>query len=99
MYDIEKPSGAAVASQSRYAKEVNNGAFPIVNLKDESNNIVLDSDPKNAYAKVLEVTYPSTAGDWYDWESKSMKEKGTAKHKIVKGMHKWKGYPEMIEVC
>jgi len=71
--------------------------LPIINLKDESNNIVLDSDPKNVYAKVLEVAYPSSAGDWYDWESKSKKEKGTPKQKVVKGIHKWKGYPEMIE--
>ena len=85
-------------NNTTYSKEISKGAFPIHQSISRSNNIVLDSDPSNIYGKVLETSYPPAADNWYNWETRSKKSKKKSKGKVIKGMHKWKDYPELIEV-
>ena len=95
----EKPTESHVVDENKYKKEITKGALPIAGLKWGPNSIVLDSDPHSVYGKVLEESYPPAADNWYDWRSKSTKQIAKVQGKVVKGMHKWKGYPELIEVC
>ena len=72
--------------------------------KNKPNEIVLDSNDKVVFGKVLEKSYPSDVVHWFDWESKS---KNISAHvtkldkkvkKIRKGLQKWSDYPEILEV-
>ena len=94
-----QPNGTGVVKKNKYSKQINNGAFPIANLKGRTNNIILDSDPNSVYGKVLETSYPPPTDKWYDWDSRSKKHADKPKQKVIKGMHKWKDYPEFLEVC
>lgn len=87
------------AKNISYLKELSKGSYPISSLSLKSENIILDSHPISTYGKVLETSYPTASENWYDWKSRSGKsEQKTTNNKVVKGMHKWKDYPELIEV-
>lgn len=75
------------------------GALPLHAVKGNPNNIVLDTQPNHVFGKVLETSYPAASDNWYDWKSRSKKQKYAGKKKVMKGMHKWKNYPELMEVC
>lgn len=86
------------AKNISYLKELSKGSYPISSLSLKSENIILDSHPISTYGKVLETSYPTASENWYDWKSRSGKsEQKTTNNKVVKGMHKWKDYPELIE--
>eukprot|EP00794_Sanderia_malayensis_P005463 gene5463-6146_t len=88
--------------EKSYLKEVKHGALPIHQNKKNSREIVLDTDDKKVFGKVLEESYPSNVVHWFDWEAKeadnfSKKENKKQVKKFTRGLQKWKDYPEFIE--
>ena len=80
------------------------GAFPVHTANTSANEVVLDSDTKTVFGKVLEKSYPIEPDSYYNWQVKDKKsgsglqKASKRKKKLIKGVQKWKDYPEVIEV-
>ncbi|XP_065071810.1 uncharacterized protein LOC135696366 [Rhopilema esculentum] len=89
----EKPKNKS----SLYSEQVKQGAMPVFKQRSNPNEIVLDTDLKTIYGKVLQSSFPAQTDNWYNWDSNPKKHKKTKRNKMAKGMHHWKDYPDVID--